>query len=206
MKPRTPTPEPRRPGAVPSRRTPQLRGAAYVEAILVVIFMTIIFVGVQYLGSYFDAKMRALGIARECAWIYSKNACVPGGLPAICSGVLPKDNEKEPNQALGDSVKTSQNKSQGLPEKREDPGPDKKKQKQEELRVGVEKEMGPMMELLVGESLTAKGSGDIVVPRMIPNAQSKITTAYWLPCNLAHKEPLSVAMNLFKSLFSGKGL
>lgn len=211
MKPRTPTAELRRRGAVPNRRAPQLRGAAYVEAILVVIFMTIIFVGVMYLGSYFDAKQRALGIARQCAWAFSKNACEYDPdcgqpdhypcLPDVCAEAL-GEMESEPNTALSDSVEQAQNESQGLPSDRPPPR-DKKEQKQEDLRVGVESEMGPMMEMLVGESLIANGSGEIDVPRMIPNAQSKIAVSYWLPCNLRHKDAFDVAMSLFGSLFSG---
>jgi len=205
MKPRTPPPEPRRRCNLPNRRAPHQRGAAYVEAILVVMFMIIIFVGVIYLGNYFDAKMRALNIARQCAWGFSKNACVEGNLPAICDAALAGGVEEEKNEALAKSIQGAQNESQGLPENRE-PGSGKKEQQQEDLRVGVEAEMNPMMELLVGQSLTAEGSGAIVVPRMIPNAQSKIAVTYWLPCNLAHKDPFDVAMNLFGSLFGKKKL
>jgi hypothetical protein len=212
MKRHTGTPEPRRRYAVPNRHAAHVRGAAYVEAILVVIFMTIIFVGVLYLGSYFDAKQRALGIARQCAWAFSKNACEYDPecgqpdhypcLPDVCSEALGQPLENEPNTALKDSVEQSQNESQGLPSNRPPPKDDKE-QKQEDLRVGVEDEMGPMMEMLVGESLNADGSGQIAVPRMIPDAQSKITVSYWLPCNLRHKDAFDVAMNLFGSLFSG---
>jgi len=211
MKRSTPTSELRRHCAVPNRRTRRVRGAAYVEAILVVIFMTIIFVGVLYLGSYFDAKQRSLSIARQCAWAFSKNACEYDEhcgepdhypcLPAICSDAL-GEMETSPNTALKESIEKSENDSQGLPSDRPPPRDDKE-QKQEDLRVGVEDEMGPMMEMLVGESLIAVGSGQITVPRMIPDAQSTITASYWLPCNLRHKDAFDVAMSLFGKLFTG---
>jgi hypothetical protein len=210
MKPRTPTLEPRRLGAVQNRRS-HVRGAAYVEAILVIIFMTIIFVGVTYLGNFFDANQRALGIARQCAWAFSKNACEYDPecgqpdhypcLPDVCSEVLGQ-MEREPNEALKESVEESQNESQGLPSERKEPSGPKEK-KQEELRVGVETEMGPMMEMLVGESLIAVGAGKVPLPRMIPDAESKVTVSYWLPCNLRHKDAFDVAMNLFGALFTG---
>jgi len=205
MKPRTPTPEPRRRVAIAHGRALHMRGAAYVEAILVIFFMIIIFVGIQYLGSYFDAKQRALSIARQCAWAFSKNACVKdNSLPDICDAALGKGVEEEKNEGLAKSIQGAQNKSQGLPENRQKPpASDEKAVKQEELRVGVEDEMGPMMKLLVGESVTAEGSGVIIVPKMIPNAQSNITASYWLPCNLKHQEAFDVAMDLFKSLFTG---
>jgi hypothetical protein len=205
MKPHTLSSELRRRGAVQKRRALHVRGGAYVEAILVVIFMTIIFVGITYLGNYFDAKQRALSIARQCAWIYSKNACVMDDtLPDFCAKALGK-MEKEPNTALRVAVEKSENESQGLPSERRPPS-DEKEQKQENLRAGVEDEMGPMMEMLVGESLIAVGSGRIPVPPMLPNAQSEITVSYWLPCNLAHKNAFDVAMKLFGSLFTGGGL
>lgn len=191
------------------------RGAAYVEAILIVIFMTIIFVGVQYLGSYFDAKQRALGKARECAWAFSKNACVPEDprtcgtpgnadcLPPGCAEVLGQDLETDPNTELGTNIKNQQGTAQGLPPGEPEPTSDPKLQKQQDLRAGVDEQMGPMMEMLVGEALNAVATEGIAVPRMVPDAQANISVLYYLPCNLRHREPLEVAMSLFGGLFTG---
>jgi hypothetical protein len=190
---------------------------------LVVIFMTIIFVGVQYLGSYFDAKQRALGKARECAWAFSKNACVPDAsdcgttghaecLPPGCAEVLgeqlrEENLEREPNEELATNINRKQDGAQGLPadtdetDAEDGPPGDSKAQKQKDLRAGVKQEMNPMMELLVGQSVNPEATAQILVPRMIPDAQGQISVSYYLPCNLKHHDPLEVAMSLFGSLF-----
>src|SRR5687768_10641514 len=89
-----------------ARRSATTRGAAYVEAILLIFFMIIIFGGVIYLGRYFEAQQRALGIARRCAWSYSWNACEKDDacgtaghrpcLPAICDDALADRVVREP--------------------------------------------------------------------------------------------------------------
>jgi len=206
-------------GAAPSGArclTRRERGAAYVEAILVVIFMIIIFVGVQYLGSYFHAKQRALGKARECAWAFSKNACVPDTnecgtaknppcLPAGCAEVVGGEGrvENEPNEELKTNIQGAQKSQQGLdPDEQIPPDPEERDTAQK-VRGGVDDEMGPMMEMLVGEGLNAVASAKIKVPRMIPNAQDEIEVVYYLPCNLRHRDPLSLALELFGSVFTG---
>lgn len=211
---------PRR-GAAPSGARCVTRrecGAAYVEAILVVIFMTIIFVGIQYLGSYFDAKQRALGKARECAWAFSKNACVPDEpgkcgtphyppcLPAGCAEVVggQEHMEQDANEELKTNIQSAQSTNQGLdPNAAADMPPPEQRDTAQKVRGGVDDQMGPMMEMLVGEGLNSVASARITVPRMIPNAQGEIEVLYYLPCNLRHRDPLSVAMDLFGSLFTG---
>ena len=67
------------PGGIATGRAPygrkRVRGAAYVEAIILILFLLIIFAGVTYLGRYFEAQQHALAVARRCAWEYSWNAC-----------------------------------------------------------------------------------------------------------------------------------
>src|SRR3954467_10484814 len=96
------------PGSLPAR--PSARGAAYVEAILLIFFMIIIFGGVIYLGNYFEGQQRAQAIARRCAWVYSWNACDKSKpLPDVCAGVF-GDGEpaKEPNDALKSGIATAE--------------------------------------------------------------------------------------------------
>ena len=187
--------------------------------------MTIIFVGVQYLGSYFDAKQQALGKARECAWAFSKNACVPDAsdcgtpghtecLPPGCAEVLgeqlrEENLESEPNEELATNINRQQDGAQGLPADGEETDAedeaqlDSKAQKQKDLRAGVNQEMNPMMKLLVGQAVNADATAKILVPRMIPDAQGQISVGYYLPCNLKHHDPLEVAKSLFGILFPG---
>jgi hypothetical protein len=190
------------------------RGAAYVEAILVVCFMIVIFVGVQYLSRYFDAKQQALGTARRCAWIFSKDACVHDPdcgqpnhiacLPADCEEALGFSKgqngniETDPNEKLATNIKNAENDAETQKGKPSD-GSDS----QEKLKGGVDAKMGPMMEMVVGQSVTAIASNHIDLPRMVPNAQSDTTVSYFMPCNLAHQNAFDVAMDLFFDLIPG---
>lgn len=177
--------------------------------------MTIIFVGIQYLGSYFDAKQRALGKARECAWAFSKNACVPDAsdcgdlgkppcLPEGCAEVVGSQEnlEKDPNEELATNIQGAQNSRQGVGPDDAPKDPALRTNTPQKLRGGVDDDMSPMMEMLVGEGLNAEAVAQIRVPHMIPNAQSQISVIYYLPCNLRERDPLKVALELFTSLFT----
>jgi hypothetical protein len=196
------------------RRQRQARGAAYVEAILLVCFMIVIFAGVQYLARYFDAKQQALGTARRCAWIFSRDACVRDPdcgqqghiacLPADCEEALgftkgqTGNVEDEPNEELGTNIKNAEDSAEAQGGK-----PTDGSEAQKNLKSGVEEKMGPMMQMVVGQSLTATVTHHIDPPRLVPNAQSNITVSYYMPCNLAHQDAFDVAMSLFFDLLPG---
>jgi hypothetical protein len=196
------------------RRRWRARGAAYVEAILLVCFMIVIFAGVQYLARYFDAKQQALGTARRCAWIFSKDACfhdpdcgTPGHiacLPADCEealGFTKGQNgavEKEPNEELQTNIEKAENDAETQSGKATD-GSDS----QVKLKNGVNSKMGPMMQMVVGQSVTATATHHVDPPRLVPNAQKDLTVSYYMPCNLAHENAFDVAMDLFFDLLPG---
>lgn len=190
------------------------RGAAYVEAILLVCFMIVIFAGVQYLARYFDAKQQALGTARRCAWIFSKDACFHDPecgtqghiacLPADCEEALgftkgqSGNLENEPNEQLQTNIEKAEGDAESQKGKPTD-GSDA----QVKLKSGVNDKLGPMMQMVVGQSLTAIATNHIDPPRLVPNAQSKLTVSYYMPCNLAHQNAFDVAMSLFFDLLPG---
>jgi hypothetical protein len=182
------------------------RGAAYVEAILLIMFMIIIFGGVMYLGRYFEAQQRALGIARRCAWQFSQNACVADPncgtaghracLPAVCNGVF-GDPINEPNDTLLQNINAATNHAQTTNGNSIDANESTNNQN---LRAGVDNKLGPMLAMVVGQSVTAVARGEIERPRSLPDAEAAIEVGYYLPCNLKHEDPIEMALSLFKDL------
>ena len=182
------------------------RGAAYVEAILLIFFMIIIFGGVIYLGNYFEGRQRAQGIARRCAWLYSWNACDETvRLPTVCDGVFGK-TETEVNDELRSGIAGAQQSAEAADgNMAKSKGPDDAKRRQD-LHNGLENDMGPLYEMLFGEAITAVATSKVERPNSLPNAESSISASYYLPCNLKHKDPLDTAKDLFSALFGGEPL
>jgi hypothetical protein len=204
--------ESRRAARRSARSGTRRRGAAYMEAILLIFFMIIIFAGVIYLGRYFEAQQRALGVARRCAWTFSFNACTmdsdcgkPGHhacLPAVCDGVFGPVQE-EPNDDLMHDISGAQQRAQtsnGNSIAQGEAGNSKN------LRAGVDAKMGPMLALVVGQSVTAVARGEIELPSSLPDAEKSIDVSYYLPCNLKHENPIDTAISLFKDLLGGAAL
>jgi hypothetical protein len=164
--------------------------------VILIFFMIIVFAGVRYLARYFDSKQKALLTARRCAWIFSKNACRIDGeypTPEICLPVLGKTEEVH-NTALRESIDPQAGNAGGNPDQASDTTP------AGNLRAGVNESLHPMLEMLVGQSLTAVASEEIPVPHALLNAQSSIAASYYLPCNLAAQTPMQAAKKLFDDL------
>ncbi|HEU4584011.1 MAG TPA: hypothetical protein VFS67_37395 [Polyangiaceae bacterium] len=179
------------------------RGAAYVEAILLIFFMIIIFGGVIYLGNYFEGQQRAQAIARRCAWVFSWNACdnkIP--LPSVCEGVI-GGTISEPNEELRSGIATAQQNAEGADGTMASSSDPDDAARRENLRTGVQSEMSPFYEMLFGQAFTALGRSKITPPATLPNAEDSIAVSYYLPCNLNHQDPLETAKNLFTSLLGG---
>jgi hypothetical protein len=190
----------------------RVRGAAYVEAIILIMFLLIIFAGVTYLGRYFEAQQHALAVARRCAWEYSWNACTTdpdcgkGGnhrdcLPAECKDVFTPDNDgnEEIQKNIDASRETAQN-SNG--NSSTDSGDDV--DRKTKLRNDVNEKMGPFYAMIVGEAIDAKAKSAIERPASLPDAETSIQSSFYLPCNLRHQDPLPMAIDLFKDLLGGQ--
>jgi hypothetical protein len=183
------------------RARPRSRGAAYVEAILLIFFMIIIFGGVIYLGRYFEAQQRALGIARRCAWAFSWNACVMDDhVPALCKRVLGSP-VNEPNDELATNIKGAQTNAQTSNGNTIEAG---EPQRNKDLRAGVDEQMTPFLAMVVGQSVTAVASSAIERPSSLPDAEGSIGASYYLPCNLKHEEALPMAISLFTTVLADK--
>jgi hypothetical protein len=179
---------------VPRRRE---RGAAFAEAVMLLLFMIIIFAGVQYLARYFEAKQRSLLTARRCAWTFSRHACVDDApLPAVCAGVVgPQRVRETPDEGLGATVA----------EHAQNDGPASndavaENDTQGHLKGGVNEAMNPLLEMVVGQSLTAVATNDIQRNPVTNLAPGSITASYYLPCNLAKKDPFDIVSDLWNGL------
>ncbi len=65
----------------PFRNRRTQRGAAGVEAVVILPFFVLLFLGLFFLREAFLEKQRLQAKARTCAWLYSQNGCnvVPPG-------------------------------------------------------------------------------------------------------------------------------
>lgn len=201
------SPRPGRPGALPPGAG--LRGAAFVEAVLVLLFLSVVLAAMLYLGRYFEARQQALALARQCAWAYSRNACLedprcgePGHfpcLPAICAELF--QIEQEPDLELRNKVSDALALVQAS-------GTGSASQAtvgtQERFREGVAEKAAQMMELLMGEYVYATGASTIAASTSLPNAQTELSVSYFLPCNLKHKDGLGMAVELYGKLKPGQ--
>lgn len=175
-------------------RRARARGAAYAEAVIVIMFMIIIFAGVQYLPRYFRAKQNALLTARQCAWIHSKNACRSGApLPPECT----PQNTSEPNDALGEAVASATNNTGPGTANASNTDP---QDKQTALRGSINNQLLPMVRNVVGEGGTAVAKKPIERTRITALAPGEIEASYYLPCNLEAQKPLDVVTNIWSDL------
>ena len=181
------------------------RGAAFVEAVLVILFMTSVLAGILYFGRYFDARQRALALARQCAWAYSRSSCQedpkcgePGHspcLPTSCAELL--QLEQRPDRELRNKVADARALVQASGSGR---GSHATVDAQERFRVAVEEKVAGMLELLVGEYVHASSTGTIEAGPTLPGAPTKLSIQYSLPCNLKHRDGLGMAVELFGQL------
>ncbi len=186
---------------IPTPKTPRgsQRGAAFAEAVMLLMFMIIIFAGVQYLARYFEAKQRSLLTARRCAWTFSRYACVDDApLPAICAGVVgtgPERMQENRDEALGTAVaKHAENDGPATNDAVAE------NDTQGHLKGGVNEAMNPLLEMVVGQSLTAVATNDIQRNPVTNLAPGSITASYYLPCNLAKKSPFDIVSDLWNGL------
>ena len=194
----------RRP-ALPCLAGSRQRGAAFVEALLVIAFMTVILASILYFGRYFEARQRALAVARQCAWAYSRNACQEDPkcgesghfpcLPSICAALFQvvQEPDLELRKEVADAQALVQSSGSGSASQATVAA-------QGRFREGVADKVAQMLELLVGEHVYASGTSTIEASASLPNAETTLSVNYFLPCNLKHKDGLGMAVELFGKL------
>jgi hypothetical protein len=83
------------------------RGAASVEAVVVLPVFVILFVSMFFVRDLTYAKLAADQEARRCAWLYSANDCstVPIGCEGVVQGTRRGAINPDVNSAIGDAEK-----------------------------------------------------------------------------------------------------
>lgn len=181
------------------------RGAAFVEAVLVILFMTIVLAGILYFGRYFEARQAALALARQCAWAYSRNSCQedpecgePGHLPCLpprCAALLRL--EQRADQQLGNKVADARAIVQAAGGAHTSAATVAAR---ERFREGVAEKAAQMLELLVGEYVYAASATTIEGSPALPGAPTDVNVRYFLPCNSRQRDSLNIAVELFGKL------
>lgn len=161
------------------RRRRRYRGAASVEAVVVLPFFIIMFVAIQYVGRLFVAQQEAGIHARRCAWEYSMNNCEQ--IPKGCEGILARVDE---GQAVGDEISSAFDKIGGS-------------------TVGdvVKAVMKPFLSLLFGEALNANTSRQVQKTNTLGGGIRQVKGHYHLACNLKNQTLTDVAKELWDAVF-----
>lgn len=190
---------------MPTGMVRRQRGAAFVEAVLVILFMTIVLAGMLYFGRYFEARQRALALARQCAWAYSRSSCQvdpkcgePGHFPCLppsCAELL--QVEHQPDQELRNKVADARALVQASGSGRASAAT---VDAEERFRAGVAEKTAQMLELLVGEYVYASSASTIASSAALPGAPTELNVSYFLPCNLKRQDRLNIAVELFSKL------
>jgi hypothetical protein len=77
------------------------RGAALVEAVVVIPFFIIIFASILFVGNLYKEKMRVMRLAKEGAWAFAMENCGNAGDPITTQGIPRSDGA--PNGGAGPS-------------------------------------------------------------------------------------------------------
>lgn len=153
------------------------RGAASVEAVIVVPIFILLFISLFYVRDQVIARQAAQRQARTCAWLYSWNNCDKSALPPECQQVV--TDEATFNDA-----------STGLSEK---------------LGGGVVGDalkaiLDPVLEAAFGRSLDAQVSKEIVRPAIYGGKVQSVTGRYHLACNLKSTTAPEVAKDAWSRI------
>lgn len=149
------------------------RGAASVEAVVVLPIFLVLFISLFYVRDQVLAKQAAQEQARTCAWLYSWNNCNAQGMPAECEGVV-TDNPmlgevpSEVTDALGGDSFFA------------------------DIVAGM---IEPVLEVAFGSSADAKVTRDVARPLLYGGETSTVVGKYHIACNLAPTTAPEVALD-----------
>lgn len=69
------------------KRRRNKRGAALVEAVVVIPFFIIIFASILFVGNLYKEKLRVMRLTKESAWAYAMENCGTAGHPMTTTGI-----------------------------------------------------------------------------------------------------------------------
>ncbi len=179
----------------PAPRVGAQRGAAMVEAVIMLPFFILIYFGIHYWGAQEIARTLAKQHARSCAWTYSNDACkdtarvqkVCGdrgrlhfGRPTDSGGApdLEKSASDRVNQKTGGANLPSSGRSG---------------------KIGdfAGKWLDEALEALLGKKRTRTASIDVRAPSLFAQKSTQVSGSYRLTCN---QEPKTIRQ-LFNELW-----
>lgn len=144
------------------------RGAASVEAVVVIPFLIMVYFGVTLVYRRYDAQQRAWSDARGCAWLYSQQGC-QGELPPECGAVTAGPAELPQNTDLDDAASTETVQAND--------------EKQQEVVDAMNNILGEPRNTLFNEYVTVTGSVQFEAPAMF-GSRRQVSAQYFIACNL----------------------
>ena len=150
------------------------RGAAAVEAVIVLPVFVIVFLGLFYVRDQAIVTQQAEQQARSCAWLYSAQDC-EGAIPAGCEGVLTRADARD--MAPPDLTGKLDEQVNRLKEGKSVNGGD--------VVMGIiGPTIGNALEAAFGNATEAKTSRQVSRSALFGPGQKTINGQYRLACNL----------------------
>lgn len=162
------------------------RGAAMVEAVIVIPVFVVLWASLYFLGNLFASRQAAQREARSCAWLYSASNCQV--VPAGCEAVLTKSHGTAKVPEVDDALKDGA--AQALR------GGDTKGVVG---KIVGELVAGPLLELFTN-SVDARSTREVQPPALYGVDPRLVTGSYHLACNLKPTTPGEMASEALSTL------
>lgn len=153
------------------------RGAASVEAVIVLPIFVLLFISLFYVRDQVVARQAAQRQARTCAWLYSWNNCDKSALPPECHAVV--TDEAFFNDA---TAELSENLGGGI------------------VGDALKGILDPVLEAAFGRALDAQVSKEVPRPAIYGGKTQGVTGNYHLACNLKSTTAPEVAKDAWSRI------
>jgi hypothetical protein len=166
------------------RRYRLVRGAASVEAVIVLPLLVLLFVAVSYTRTSVVERQQVQAQARTCAWLYSANNC--DAIPPGCDGVLTSGvSNGRAGQIFQQAIKDS---GQG----RSQPGG----------AIGsiVEDLMKKVLDEALGRALDSNARTQVERPGLLGGGTVTAMGHYHLVCNLKPQQPTDIVSDVWNGI------
>lgn len=149
------------------------RGAASVEAVVVLPVFLILFISLFYVRDQVLARQATQEQARTCAWLYSANNCEfdANSMPAYCDGVL----SKAPFGSDATKAVTDKLIGKGT------------------VNDVINEMLDSAVETVFGDAIDVKVAQEVARPELYGGKTQAVAGEYHLACNLKPKEKIDIA-------------
>lgn len=145
------------------------RGAAMVEATIMLPVLLLIFGSVMFMSKKYETAVQKQETARHCAWVHAKNNC-EGDAPSGCSVSEGNDEmDTSPFTTDQDVQNASNNDDSGF--------------------------LGDIMSFILGDATTATASGTVTAPNVLGGGNTNVSGRLALSCNEKVKHNLGEAIS-----------